>query len=67
MPYSVAINGTSVTKVEEKVISRQSESDISSIEWSWNEDTKECWVKIPDKREKVNIEIISSQQFREKK
>jgi alpha-glucosidase len=56
-PNEIFMDGKSVKKVEERVISNKQESDTSSIEWSWNDITKECWVKIPDKRKNVKITI----------
>ena len=57
-PASVVVNNVPATKMEEEKISNGLINDISSIVWSWNETTKECWVKIPDKRNKVDIEIV---------
>jgi alpha-glucosidase len=56
-PNSIAVNNAAIKMVAESVISDQQENDIFSVEWSWNENTKECRIKIPDKRMHVNISI----------
>ncbi len=56
-PKSVSVNNKIIGNVEENRISDNRENDFSSIEWSWNDTTKECRVKVPDKRENVNVSI----------
>lgn len=56
-PNNVMLDGKTITIIEENQLINKSEQDFSSIEWSWNEDSKECWVKIPDRRKNVNIVI----------
>jgi alpha-glucosidase len=55
-PAKVLVNSKPVRKVKKDTISKKTESDFNSIEWSWDETGKECWLKIPDKRN--NVEII---------
>ncbi len=54
-PDTVSVEGKAIQNVEEGLILDKQESDFTSLEWSWNETTKECWVKIPDRRKSVNI------------
>ncbi|MDR1226757.1 MAG: DUF5110 domain-containing protein, partial [Prevotellaceae bacterium] len=56
-PNSISVNNKIIRNVEENIIVDKQDGDFSSLEWSWNDITKECWVKVPDKREKVNISI----------
>lgn len=56
-PLSISVNDKQIPNIDEQVLTKQIELDNSSIEWSWNEDSKECWVKIPDKRKEINISI----------
>ncbi|BES62610.1 glycoside hydrolase family 31 protein [Dysgonomonas capnocytophagoides] len=56
-PVTVNVNGTVIKNVAEQSISETLNIDIISTEWSWNEVTMECWVKIPDKRNRINIQI----------
>lgn len=56
-PNSVSVDNKVIQNVEENIILNKQEKDFSSMEWSWNETTKECWVKVPDKREKIAISI----------
>jgi alpha-glucosidase len=56
-PGTVSVDGNVTSNVDEKIILEKLEKDFASPEWSWNEVTKECWVKIPDKRKSVNISI----------
>lgn len=56
-PAIVTVDGKAVKKIAEQIIADKSDKDFSSTEWAWNEDTKECWVKIPDKRKNMNISI----------
>lgn len=56
-PNNVVIDGKTATIIEENQLTNKLEKDFSSIEWSWNEDSKECWVKVPDKRNKIKISI----------
>ncbi len=56
-PNTVLVGGVNVTDVGELSILNNMDSDVSSVGWSWNEDTKECWVKIPDNRKTVNVVV----------
>lgn len=56
-PNSISADNKVVRNVEENIILDKQETDFSSVEWSWNEATKECWVKVPDNRKTVNISI----------
>lgn len=56
-PVTVNVNGTVIKNIAEQSISETLNMDIISTEWSWNEVTMECWVKIPDKRNRINIQI----------
>ncbi len=54
-PTSVSVDGKAIKAVEEQSIVSKLNTEFSSIEWSWNDTTKECWVKVPDNRKNVNI------------
>jgi alpha-glucosidase len=56
-PRSVTMDGKALKQTKETALATQLESDVSAAEWSWNEATKECWVKIPDKRKLLNISL----------
>ncbi|MFV0313400.1 MAG: TIM-barrel domain-containing protein, partial [Dysgonomonas sp.] len=56
-PNSISADNKVVRNVEEDIILDKQDTDFSSVEWSWNETTKECWVKVPDNRKTVNISI----------
>ena len=56
-PETVTVNGIVIKNVVEQSISETLNKDIISTEWSWNEVTMECWVKIPDQRNRINIQI----------
>lgn len=56
-PISIFVNELLSNKVTEEIIIGNFEIDKQAIEWSWNDDTKECWVKIPDNRKNVEILI----------
>jgi alpha-glucosidase len=55
-PRGVEVNGKAADRVPAETIAGIIETDAHAIQWSWDEATKECWVKIPDKRK--NIEIL---------
>lgn len=55
MPASVTVNGETVRKTDDASIGRKAETDVSSVEWSWNDQSKECRVKIPDQRKEVIV------------
>lgn len=54
-PTSVSVDGKAIKAVEEQAIVSKLNTEFSSLEWSWNDTTKECWVKVPDNRKNVNI------------
>lgn len=54
-PTSVSVDGKAIKAVEEQSIISKLNTEFSSIEWSWNDTTKECWVKVPDNRKNVNV------------
>lgn len=56
-PQKISINNQSVNQVEEQSISDNQYKDFSTMQWSWNELSQECWVKIPDHRQSINITI----------
>ncbi|NDV68533.1 glycoside hydrolase family 31 protein [Dysgonomonas sp. 25] len=53
-PSGVSVDGKSIKQVEERAIADKLDN-VSSVEWSWNEATLECWVKFPDKRKGVEV------------
>jgi alpha-glucosidase len=55
MPASVTVNGKTAKKTDEASIDRKAEIDVSSIEWSWNDQSKVCLVKVPDQRKEVTV------------
>lgn len=57
MPASVTVNGKTAIKTDEASIVGKADTDVSSIEWSWNDESKECMVKIPDQRKEVTLMI----------
>lgn len=60
MPVSVTVSGVTAKKTDEASIAGKAETDVSSIEWSWNNQSKECRVKVPDQRKEVTVLIKSS-------
>ncbi|MGX5691398.1 glycoside hydrolase family 31 protein [Arcticibacter tournemirensis] len=56
-PSQVSIGNKTVNNLGEKAIVADLESNKASTGWSWNDVTKECWVKIPDERKNVTISI----------
>lgn len=56
-PTSVSVDGKAIKTVEEQAIRDTFYSDFSTLQWSWNDATKECWVKVPDRRKNMNINI----------
>jgi alpha-glucosidase len=57
-PRRVEINGAAVKKVEAQKLSDTVESDFVALQWAWDEATKECRVKVPDKRVEVQIWVV---------
>lgn len=56
-PTSVMVNGKNVNNVPVETIKGNQETDFETIQWSWNENNGECWVKVPDNRLNINISI----------
>lgn len=56
-PEKIYINNAVVKNVEELKITNSVNDAKSSTEWSWNDTTKECWVKIADKRKSITVTI----------
>jgi alpha-glucosidase len=61
-PKQVVINDKKANRTNQVNIEKQQESDFSSLVWSWNKTTKECWVKIPAKPQlfRYHIRIIKN-------
>src|SRR5690554_2604639 len=55
MPSSVTVNGKMAKKTGEASIAKKAETDSSSIEWSWNDQSGVCLVKVPDQRKEVTV------------
>ncbi|MDY9917668.1 MULTISPECIES: TIM-barrel domain-containing protein [Proteiniphilum] len=55
MPASVTVNGKTAKKTDEASIAGKAETDINSIEWSWNDQSNVCLVKVPDQRKQVTV------------
>ncbi|MCC8186885.1 MAG: DUF4968 domain-containing protein [Bacteroides sp.] len=56
-PQGVHIDNQPVRQTEEQQLTALQESDFSSLLWSWNEETRECRVKLPDRRTHTEISI----------
>jgi alpha-glucosidase len=56
-PRKVKVNGEKADKVAMKTISKKMETDFHGVQWAWDESTKECWIKIPDRRTGMEILI----------
>ncbi|MDR2859497.1 MAG: glycoside hydrolase family 31 protein [Mediterranea sp.] len=56
-PATVSVNGKTIEAIKKGTIADNMEIDITSVQWSWDESGKECWVKIPDKRKNVKITL----------
>ncbi|WP_353134284.1 TIM-barrel domain-containing protein [Pseudopedobacter sp.] len=56
-PKSVSIGGKSVKNAKQELIEKHLNSDKKTIQWSWNAETNECWVKVPDERSTLQIKI----------
>ncbi len=56
-PGCVLVDKKEVAEADENTLAGTLENDFSSVAWSWNETAKECRVKIPDKRKKIQITI----------
>ena len=55
MPSSVTVNRKAAKKTEEAYIAKKAETDNSSIEWSWNDQSNVCLVKVPDQRKEITV------------
>lgn len=56
-PNSISVDGKTIKATNEQTIEERQDHDHSTTEWSWNETTKECWVKVPDRRKPIEISI----------
>lgn len=56
-PSRVTINGMKVKKQQETKLTERADSSNPTTGWSWNSDTGECRVTLPDDREHATIEI----------
>lgn len=56
-PKTIMVDGKELQAIEEQVLTQKADADYNSVCWSWNEDSKECMVKIPDTRKKIDISI----------
>ena len=54
-PNTITIDTKNATFTTEEELKNKLESDSKSIEWSWNDKTNECLVKVPDTRKNINI------------
>ncbi len=56
-PHEVRVDNQPARQTEEQQLTASQESDFSSLLWSWNEETRECRVKLPDRRAQTEISI----------
>lgn len=56
-PSRVTINGMKVKQQQETKLTERADSGNPTTGWSWNSDTGECRVTLPDDREHATIEI----------
>ncbi len=56
-PHEVRVDNQPARQTEEQQLTASQESDSSSLLWSWNEETRECRVKLPDRRAQTKISI----------
>lgn len=56
-PKSIFVNDKAVKNVKADHILKNADLDFKSTQWSWDEASKECWVKIPDERGTVRISV----------
>ncbi len=56
-PHEVRVDNQPARQTEEQKLTASQESDFSSLLWSWNEETRECRVKLPDRRAQTEISI----------
>lgn len=56
-PSRVTLNGKSVKKQQETKLTERADSGNPTSGWSWNSDTGECRVTLPDDRTHATIEI----------
>lgn len=56
-PSRVTINGMKVKKQQETKLTERADSGNPTTGWSWNSDTGECRVTLPDDRTHATIEI----------
>lgn len=59
VPASVTVNGETVKKTDEASITGNAEADFRSIEWSWNDQSKVCLVKVPDQRKEITVVLMN--------
>jgi alpha-glucosidase len=57
-PRRVEVNGAAAKKINAKMLSNTVESDFVAWQWAWDETTKECRVKAPDKRKEIRIVVV---------
>ncbi|MDR1681942.1 MAG: DUF4968 domain-containing protein [Candidatus Symbiothrix sp.] len=55
-PKNVFVDDQKVKRAHQKTIEQQ-ENNFSSLAWSWNQTTMECWVKVADNKTSMNIKI----------
>lgn len=56
-PKSVLVNGREVDFVPAETIVDGYEKETKVMQWSWDENSKKCFVKIPDTRKKIVVTI----------
>ena len=56
-PSRVTLNGKTVKKQQETKLTERADSGNPTTGWSWNSDTGECRVTLPDDRAHATIEI----------
>lgn len=59
MPASVTVNGKAANKTDEASIAQKAETNLSSIEWSWDEQSNVCVVKVPDQRKEIIVLVTN--------
>lgn len=56
-PKSILVDGKTIKDTKPEVLEKNTETVQKTVQWSWNEALKECWVKITDDRTDKTITI----------
>ena len=57
VPVEIMVDGKKASKTKLAAITEKVNFKASKVEWSWNEESRECTIILPDNRKEIKIKV----------